>query len=79
MVSINWRSMELEDRVFASTITAFSLSLMTSLVAVTLFTRNVTLAFYVCCTILLVVCVLSGCLLMLGHNPEDFPPKFSKH
>lgn len=63
MVSINWRSMELEDRVFASTITAFSLSLMTSLVAVTLFTRNVTLAFYVCCTILLVVCVLSGCLL----------------
>lgn len=63
MVSINWRSMELEDRVFASTITAFSLSMMTSLVAVTLFTRNITLAFYVCCTILLVVCVLSGCLL----------------
>ena len=72
MVSINWRSMELEDRVFASTITAFSLSMMTSLVAVTLFTRNITLAFYVCCTILLVVCVLSGCLLILGHNPEGF-------
>lgn len=55
--------MELEDRVFSSTIAAFTLSIMTSLVAVTLFTRNFLLAFYVCCTILLVVCVLSGCLL----------------
>lgn len=63
MVSKTWTSMELEDRVFSSTIAAFSLSILTSLVAVSLFTRNVLLAFYVCCTILLVVCVLSGCLL----------------
>ena len=67
MVSKTWTSMELEDRVFSSTIAAFSLSILTSLVAVSLFTRNVLLAFYVCCTILLVVCVLSGCLLILSR------------
>ena len=65
MVSWVWTSMALEESVFSSTVLAFSLSLCTSLVAVALFTRDLVLAFYVCLNILLVVCVLSGCLLKL--------------
>ena len=65
MVSWVWTSMALEDSVFSSTVLAFSLSLGTSMVAVALFTRDLLLAFYVCLNILLVVCVLAGCLLNL--------------
>eukprot|EP00931_Biecheleriopsis_adriatica_P035279 TRINITY_DN20309_c0_g1_i4.p1 TRINITY_DN20309_c0_g1~~TRINITY_DN20309_c0_g1_i4.p1 ORF type:complete len:2705 (-),score=392.19 TRINITY_DN20309_c0_g1_i4:60-8174(-) len=63
MVSKVWTSMELEQQVLGSTVMAFAGSMLTSLVAVTVFTQNFILAAYVCLNILLVVGVLSGFLL----------------
>eukprot|EP00930_Biecheleria_cincta_P034046 TRINITY_DN23567_c0_g1_i1.p1 TRINITY_DN23567_c0_g1~~TRINITY_DN23567_c0_g1_i1.p1 ORF type:complete len:2215 (+),score=281.46 TRINITY_DN23567_c0_g1_i1:40-6645(+) len=63
MVGSTWASMELESQVFSSTVMAFSGSLAVSLVAMTVFTRNVILATYVTLNIMLVVCVLAGFLL----------------
>ena len=63
MVSFTWNSMAMEDQVFSSTLLAFSLSMLSSLLSVSCFTQNLRLALYVCLTILLVVSMLAGCLL----------------
>jgi len=53
----------MESQVLGSTLTAFAGSMLISLLAVSLFTRNILLATYVCLNILLVVGMLSGFLL----------------
>jgi len=63
MVSSTWTELELESQVLASTATAFGGSMLTSLLAVAVFTQNMIIALYVCLNILLVVCMLSGFLL----------------
>ncbi|CAE8624975.1 unnamed protein product [Polarella glacialis] len=63
MVSGTWSQMEMESQVLGSTLTAFAGSMLISLLAVSLFTRNILLATYVCLNILLVVGMLSGFLL----------------
>lgn len=69
MVSKSWTEMELESQVLSSTTTAFIGSMLTSLVAVTVFTKNVVIALYVCANILLVVGMLAGFLLNVMAYP----------
>jgi len=63
MVSSTWTELELESQVLSSTVTAFVGSMLTSLLAVAVFTQNMIIALYVCLNILLVVMMLSGFLL----------------